>query len=151
MLTAARWWAGRFGVCTTADLVIAALKMTSLTREPESVIHHSDQGCRHTSVAFGKRYKETGVRPSTGTAGDTYDNALAESFFAALECELTDRRIWKTHTGARLAIFTWIEARYNPHRRHSSPGQISPVNFEKLHVQRKEEAKTQNQQSVWIS
>lgn len=110
MLTAAGWWAGRFGVSTTADLAIATLKMTLLTRKPESVIHHSDQGCRHTSVAFGKRYKETGVRPSTGTVGDTYDNAIAESFFAALECELTDRRIWKTHTEARLAIFTWIEA-----------------------------------------
>ena len=54
-----------------------------------------------------------------GTVGDAYDNAMAESFFATLECELIDRRSWKTHTEARLAIFTWIEAWYNPHRRHS--------------------------------
>ena len=84
-----------------------------------------------------------GVRPSTGTVGDAYDNAMAESFFATLECELIDRRSWKTHTEARLAIFTWIEAWYNPHRRHSSLGQISPINFERLNVQNKEDAKTQ--------
>ena len=106
----------------TADLVIAALNMALLTRKPESVIHHSDQGSQYTSVAFGKRCKEMGVRPSMGTVGDAYDNAMAESFFATLECELIDRRNWKTHTEARLAIFTWIEAWYNPHRRHSSLG-----------------------------
>ena len=85
------------------------------------------------------------VRPSmgTGTVGDAYDNAMAESFFATLECELIDRRSWKTHTEARLAIFTWIEAWYNPHRRHSSLGQMSPINFERLNVQKKEGAKTQ--------
>ena len=78
-----------------------------------------------------------------GTVGDAYDNAMAESFFATVECELIDRRSWKTHTEARLAIFTWIEAWYNPHRRHSSLGQISPINFERLNVQNKEDAKTQ--------
>ena len=78
-----------------------------------------------------------------GTVGDAYDNAMAESFFATLECELIDRRSWKTHTEARLAIFTWIEAWYNPHRRHSSLGQISPINFERLNVQKKEDAKIQ--------
>ena len=133
-------WA--FGVNMTADLVIAALNMALLTRKPESVIHHSDQGSQYTSVAFGKRCKEMGVRPSMGTVGDAYDNAMAESFFATLECELIDRRVWKTHTEARLAIFTWIEAWYNPHRRHSSLGQISPINFERLNVQNKEDAKT---------
>ena len=134
-------WA--FGINMTADLVIAALNMALLTRKPESVIHHSDQGSQYTSVAFGKRCKEMGVRPSMGTVGDAYDNAMAESFFATLECELIDRRIWKTHTEVRLAIFTWIEAWYNPHRRHSSLGQISPINFERLNVQNKEDAKTQ--------
>ena len=135
-------WA--FGINMTADLVIAALNMALLTRKPESVIHHSDQGSQYTSVAFGKRCKEMGVRPSMGTVGDAYDNAMAESFFATLECELIDRRVWKTHTEARLAIFTWIESWYNPHRRHSSLGQISPINFERLNVQNKEDAKTQN-------
>ena len=79
------------------------------------------------------------MRPSMGTLRDAYDNAMAESFFATLEYELIDRRVWKTQTEARLAIFTWIEAWYNPHRRHSSPGRISPINFERLNIQKKEQ------------
>ena len=82
-----------------------------------------------------------------GTVGDAYDNATAESFFATLECELIDSRSWKTHTEARLAIFSWIEAWYNPHRRHSSLGQTSPINFERLNVQKKEDAKIQESTS----
>lgn len=66
-----------------------------------------------------------------GTVGDAYDNAMAESFFATLECELIDRRTWKTKAEARLAIFTWIESWYNPLRRHSGLGQRSPNNFER--------------------
>lgn len=120
-----------FGERMTADLVIAALNMALLTRKPESVIHHSDQGSQYTSIAFGKRCEEMGVRPSMGTVGDAYDNAMAESFFASLECELIDRRSWKTKTEARLAVFTWIETWYNPHRRHSGIGYKSPINFER--------------------
>ena len=62
---------------------------------------------QYTSIEFGKRCKEMGVHPSMGTVGDAYDNAMAESFFATLECELIDRRSWKTLTETRLAIFTW--------------------------------------------
>jgi len=122
-------WA--FGETMTAELVISALNMALLTRKPESVIHHSDQGSQYTSIAFGNRCKEMGVRPSMGTVGDAYDNAMAESFFASLECELIARRTWKTKTEARLAIFTWIETWYNPRRRHSGLGQMSPINFER--------------------
>jgi len=75
-----------------------------------------------------------GVRPSMGTVGDAYDNAMAESFFATLECELIDRRSWQTKTEARLALFTYIEGWYNPRRRHSALGQISPANFERNHA-----------------
>jgi hypothetical protein len=71
---------------------------------------------------------------SMGAVGDAYDNAMAESFFATLECELIDRRVWRTHTEARLAIFTWIEGWYNPKRRHSGLGQISPMEFEAIHA-----------------
>jgi putative transposase len=124
-------WA--FGSRQTADLVVSALNMALFTRKPESVIHHSDQGSQYTSVIFGKRCEEMKVRPSMGTVGDAYDNAMAESFFATLECELIDRRTWKTHTEARLAIFTWIESWYNPKRRHSGLGQISPIEFERRH------------------
>ena len=86
---------------------------------------------QYTSVDFGKRCKEMGVRPSMGSVGDAYDNAMAESFFASLECELIDRRSWKSYAEARMAIFTWIEGWYNPRRRHKGLGQKSPINFEK--------------------
>jgi putative transposase len=75
-----------------AQLVLDALNMAIEQRKPYDVIHHSDQGSQYTSVAFGLRCKETGVRPSMGSVGDAYDNAMCESFFATLECELLDRR-----------------------------------------------------------
>ena len=65
---------------------------------------------QYTSIAFGNRCREMGVRSSMGTVGDAYDNAMAESVFASLECELIERRSFKTKTEARLAVFTWIEA-----------------------------------------
>ena len=140
-------WA--FGVRMTADLVITALNMALLTRKPASVIRHSDQGSQYTSVAFGQRCKQMKVRPSMGTVGDAYDNAMAESFFATLECELIDRRVWKTQTEARLAVFTWIEAWYNPHRRHSSLGQMSPNNFERMKSNEKlKKNQTENQSDI---
>ena len=126
-------WA--FGEHMTADLVVAALNMALHTRKPGSVIHHSDQGSQYTSLAFGKRCQEMGVRPSMGTVGDAYDNAMAESFFASLECELIARRSWRTKAQARTAVFTWIEAWYNPRRRHSALGQMSPINFERKQQQ----------------
>jgi len=127
-----------FGERMTADLVVRALNMALITRKPGNVIHHSDQGSQYTSVEFGKRCKLMGVRPSMGSVGDTYDNAMAESFFASLECELIDRKSWRSKTEARHEVFTWIEAWYNPHRRHSGIGYLSPNNFEKgLEEQRK--------------
>lgn len=127
-------WA--FGERMTADLVIEALNMALMTRKPESVIHHSDQGSQYTSIAFGNRCKAMGVRPSMGSVGDAYDNAMAESFFASLECELIARRSWKTKTEARLAVFTWIEGWYNLRRRHSGLDYQSPINFERRHQQK---------------
>ena len=76
------------------------------------------------------------MRPSMGSVGDAYDNAMAESFFASLECELIARRSWKTKTEARLAVFTWIEAWYNPRRRHSGLNYQSPNNFERNHLKK---------------
>jgi putative transposase len=114
-----------------ADLVLGALNMALQQRRPEQVIHHSDQGSQYTSLAFGNRCRQMGVRPSMGTVGDAFDNAMAESFFASLECELIDRKTFKTRTEARLAVFTWIEGWYNPRRRHSALRYLSPVNFER--------------------
>ena len=89
---------------------------------------------QYTSIAFGERCQLMKVKPSMGTVGDAYDNAMAESFFASLECELIDRRVWQTKKQARLAIFTWIESWYNPRRRHSGLGQISPIEFERRYA-----------------
>lgn len=113
------------------ELVLAALEMALRQRRPESVIHHSDHGCQYTSIAFGRRCREAGVRPSMGSVGDAYDNALCESFFATLECELLDRMIFKTQAEARMAVFDFIEGFYNPHRRHSSIDYLSPMDYER--------------------
>jgi len=113
------------------DVVLAALNMALAVRKPKSVIHHSDQGSQYTSIAFGARCREAGVRPSMGSVGDAYDNAMAESFFATLECELLDRRRFKTQAEARMALFAFIEGFYNPRRRHSALGYLSPMAFER--------------------
>ena len=113
------------------ELVLAALEMAYEQRAPRKVIHHSDHGCQYTSIGFGKRCDELGVRPSMGSVGDCYDNALAESFFASLECEVLDRNHFKTREEARSAIFSWIEGWYNPQRRHSALGYLSPAEFER--------------------
>lgn len=113
------------------ELVLEALNMALETRQPDAVVHHSDQGSQYTSVAFGNRCREAGVRPSMGSLGDCFDNAMAESFFATLECELLDRCTFKTQDEARLAIFEYIEGFYNPRRRHSSLGYMSPNEFER--------------------
>ena len=114
-------------------LVLDALNMALMTRRPRGVIHHSDQGSQYTSIEFGQRCREAGVRPSMGSVGDAYDNALCESFFATLECELLDRCRFKTQIEARSAVFTFIEGFYNPRRRHSSIGYLSPIDYERRH------------------
>ena len=116
------------------ELILAALNMAITQRRPQAVIHHSDRGCQYTSYAFGKRCREAGVMPSMGSVGDAYDNAMAESFFASLERELLNRRRFKSQAEAKMAVFEWIEGWYNPHRRHSSFGYRSPVNYERAHT-----------------
>jgi len=112
------------------ELVLAALNMALGQRRPAAVIHHSDQGSQYTALAFGKRCKAAGVRPSMGSVGDCFDNAMCESFFATLECELLDRCHFKTQIEARMAIFEFIEGWYNPRRRHSAIGYLSPIDYE---------------------
>jgi putative transposase len=112
------------------ELVENALVMAVQQRHPQKVIHHSDQGSQYTALAFGKRCREAGVRPSMDSVGDCFDNALCESFFATLECELLDRNTFQTKHDARREIFSFIEGWYNPHRLHSSIGYLSPVQYE---------------------
>jgi putative transposase len=111
-------------------LVLDAMAMAVGQRRPKDVIHHSDQGSQYTSVASGKRCGEAGVRPSMGSVGDAYDNAMAESFFATLEAELLSSRRFASQAEARMACFTYIEGWYNPARLHSGLGYRSPIAYE---------------------
>ena len=119
-------------------IVLDAMNMAIGRRRPVNVIHHSDQGSQYTSIAFGARCKQAGGRPSMGSVGDAYDNAMCESFFATLECELLDRRKFPTKAEARMAIFEFIEGWYNPGRRHSALGYRSPINYEREALERLE-------------
>ena len=112
-------------------LVVAALDMAITQRRPQGVIHHSDQGCQYTAIEFGHCCREAHVRPSMGSVGDCYDNAMCESFFATLQCELLDRVTRRTPAEARTAVFDFIEGWYNPTRRHSSLDYLSPIDFER--------------------
>lgn len=114
-----------------AELVVDALDMAIGQRQPEGVIHHSDQGGQYTSLAFGNRCREAGVVPSMGSVGDCFDNAMCESFFATLECELLDRSSFRNPAEARAAVFEYIEAFYNRRRRHSALGYLSPIEYER--------------------
>jgi len=115
-------------------VVLDALSMALTMRRPKGVIHHSDQGSQYTSIAFGNRCREAGVRPSMGSVGDCYDNAMMESFWGTMQLELLDTKAWQTRDELANAIFEWIECWYNPKRRHSSVGMHSPVTFETLHT-----------------
>ena len=117
------------------ELVLDALEMALAQRRGASgTICHSDHGSQYTSLAFGKRCREAGVRPSMGTVGDAFDNAMCESFFATLECELLDRNTFHAQSEARMAVFSFIEGWYNPARRHSGIDYLSPINYERRHA-----------------
>lgn len=117
------------------ELVMAALNMATEQRRPAKVIHHSDQGSQYTSLAFGQCCREHGIDISMGSVGDCYDNAMCESFFATLECELLDRSSFSNHREGKSAIFEFLESWYNRSRRHSSLGYVSPMRFENEHEQ----------------
>ena len=116
------------------ELVLDALEMAVGQRQSRDVIHHSDQGSQYTSLAFGSRCREAGVRPSMGSVGDAYDNAICESFFSTLECELLARRRFRSQAEARMACFSYIEGFYNPLRLHSALGYRSPITYEQEHA-----------------
>ena len=117
-------------------LVVDALEMAIRQRHPKGVIHHSDHGSQYTSVEFGRRCRKAGIRPSMGSVGNCYDNALCESFFATLKCELLDRHKFSTRAQAQGAVFDFIEGWYNLHRLHSSLGYDTPAHYEKRYAAR---------------
>ena len=126
------------------ELIVGALDMALERRRPEDVIHHSDQGCQYTSIEFGSRCREAGVRPSMGSVGDCFDNAMCESFFATLECELLAKHKFHTQADAVPVVFEFIEGWYNTRRRHSALRYTSPTEFEKRHKMAFETASTEN-------
>ncbi len=118
------------------DLVIDALGMAELRRRPDkdATILHSDHGTPFTSWAFGKRLRDAGLLPPMGTIGDCYDNSMMESFWGTLQLEVLDTSTWETRSQLANAIFEWIECWYNPTRRHSSLGMLSPISYEAHHA-----------------
>lgn len=119
-----------------AEIVVDALQMVIWRRNGReaATVMHTDHGSQYTSWAFGRRLRAAGILGSMGTVGDALDNAMAESFFGTLQLELLDRRRWETRAELASAIFEYIEAFYNPRRRHSSIGNLSPVEFEARHT-----------------
>lgn len=111
-----------------AELAVDALTMALQTRRPPAgLVHHTDRGGQYASAAYQAILAGHGITPSMSRAGDCFDNALAESFFATLKAELVDTRPWPTRAAARRAIFEWIEVWYNRLRRHSALGYRSPA------------------------
>ena len=113
------------------ELVAGALKMAVSRRRPApGLIHHSDQGGQYVSLGFGQECAKSGIARSMGSTGVCWDNAVAETFFATLKKELVYRSSWPTRRELTGEIFEYIEAFYNPIRRHSTLGYLSPVEFE---------------------
>ena len=114
-----------------SDLVVDALQMATWRRRPEpGTIVHADRGSQYTSWVFGHRLREAGLLGSMGRVASSVDNSMIESFWSTLQRELLDQRNWETPEQLGSAIFEWIEAWYNPRRRHTSLEMLSPVQFE---------------------
>jgi putative transposase len=119
-----------------SELVLDALDMARWRRRPVAgnTVVHSDHGAQYTSWAFGHRLREAGLLGSMGSIGDCYDNSMVESFFGTMQLELLDRQTWTSRQALANAIFEWIEAFYNPIRRHSALGNLSPIHYERHHT-----------------
>ena len=116
----------------TSQLVVDALMMAVWRRgKPVALLHHSDQGSQYTSEHFQKLLDEQGITCSMSRAGEVWDNSAMESFFSSLKTERTARKVYRTRGQARSDVFDYIECFYNPTRRHSTLGYLSPVQFEK--------------------
>jgi putative transposase len=118
-----------------SELVVDALEMARWRRRPEpGAVVHSDRGSQYTSWIFGHRLRTAGLLGSMGRVASSVDNGMIESFWSTMQRELLDRQPWTTKAALGAAIFEWIEAFYNPRRRHSSLDYRSPIEFENLHT-----------------
>jgi putative transposase len=116
----------------TSQLVADALMMAVWRRgRPQELLHHSDQGSQYTSEHFQKLLAEQGITCSMSRAGEVWDNSAMESFFSSLKTERTARKVYRSREQARSDVFDYIERFYNPTRRHSTLGYVSPIEFEK--------------------
>jgi putative transposase len=123
-----------------ADLVVDALAMAVTRRRPPAgLVHHSDRGSQYTSLAFGRTLRDSGLVASMGSRGDAYDNAACESCISTLKVEWINRYRYTSREQARLSIFRYIETFYNPRRRHSALGGISPDDYESRCPNRQQE------------
>jgi len=117
------------------ELALDALAMALRSRRPGAgLVHHTDRGCQYTAAAYQSRLAACGIAASMSRAGECFDNAMAESFFATLKAEFIDTRPWPTRAAARLAIFAWLEIWYNRQRSHSALGYRAPVAHEAQHL-----------------
>lgn len=118
------------------DLVLSALRMARAARRPApSLIFHSDRGSQYASGAYRADLAAHGMQASMSRKGNCYDNAVAESFFSTLEFELVMTADWHTREEARTAVFEYVETWYNPRRRHSTLGYLSPAAYEEQLLQ----------------
>lgn len=116
----------------TAQLVTDALMMAVWRRgKPDALLHHSDRGSQYTSEQFQRLLSELGVTCSMSRSGNVWDNSAMESFFSTLKTERIARKVYRTRDQARAEVFDYIERFYNPKRRHSTLGYVSPIDFEK--------------------
>ena len=116
-----------------AELVVDAIEMARWRRRPQpgQTVVHSDRGSQYTAWAFGQRLRSAGLLGSMGRVASALDNSMMESFFGTMQLELLDRQSWTTRAELARAIFEWIEGWYNPRRRHTSIGNLSPVDYER--------------------
>jgi len=116
----------------TTDLVLQALLMAVWRRKPKGkVLIHSDQGSQFTSMDWASFLKQHNLEHSMSRRGNCHDNAVAESFFSLLKRERIKRRTYRTRDEARSDVFDYIEMFYNPKRKHTNNGMLSPADFEK--------------------
>lgn len=119
----------------TAEIVVDALEMARWRRRPKpGTVVHADRGAQYTSWLFGHRLRQAGLLGSMGRVASSVDNALIESFWSTMQRELLDRSSWASRAELSSAMFEWIEGFYNPTRRHTALGNLSPVEFERLHI-----------------
>ncbi len=133
----------------TAQLVTDALVMAIWRRgKPDALLHHSDRGSQYTAEPFQRLMKDHGVVCSMSRSGNVWDNAAMESFFSSMKTERIARKVYRTRDQARADVFDYIERFYNPRRRHSTIGYLSPMEFERLAAPAKGSCPSNRQQLI---